>query len=659
MSGSTRHRWQRTVAPLAAATLAGTFALAGQSAAVAATAAAAPAGSSAGGSAVAGVITLRSTATFPTASPGGSPSTARARGHSAASLQGLVNRSHSPRPTSRTIFPAAGPLAPPTVRPTAVIAGTPGLQRSFEGLNAFDQRTADNGNQFTVEPPDQGLCAGNGYVLETVNDVIRAYTTSGTPVTAVTSLNRFYGYPSQINRTNGQIGPFVTDPSCLFDQTTRRFYVVVLTLDVNPKTGAFTMANHLDIAVSRSANPAGGWVFYSIPAQDNGAQGTPRHAGCPCLGDFPHIGADAHGFFITTNEYPFSNAPGRFGNNYNGAQIYAMSKRLLAAGASRVPFVHFQNTFLRSQGTTYPGFSVWPTQVPDQQYATAHNGTEYFISSIAGQEARPTNFTGFANQVGVWQVTNTASLDLPHPAPRLAGALIDSQVYGVPPQSMQKVGPVPLRDCLVVTCLPGLGPSSSEVEGGLDSSDSRMLTAWYAGGQILGALDTVMQVNGNLQAGPAWFSVKPGNTPARSSITRQGYLGVAGNNVIYPAVATNPAGDGVMALTLVGKGYYPSAAYAPMSLTGPGPVSVAGMGQAPQDGFCEYLFFNCGGTSTPSIRPRWGDYGAAVYDQGTIWTGSEYIAASCSFAEFRNDPSCGGTRAVLANWSTRVSQITP
>jgi len=45
----------------------------------------------------------------------------------------------------------------------------PQFDSGFEGLNLFQQRYARGGNQFTVEPPDQGLCVGNGFVMETVN----------------------------------------------------------------------------------------------------------------------------------------------------------------------------------------------------------------------------------------------------------------------------------------------------------------------------------------------------------------------------------------------------------------------------------------------------------------------------------------------------------
>src|SRR6266545_1505328 len=52
------------------------------------------------------------------------------------------------------------------------VKSNPQFNTGFEGLNHFQQRYSRGGNQFSLEPPDQGLCVGNGYVLETVNDVL-------------------------------------------------------------------------------------------------------------------------------------------------------------------------------------------------------------------------------------------------------------------------------------------------------------------------------------------------------------------------------------------------------------------------------------------------------------------------------------------------------
>ena len=70
----------------------------------------------------------------------------------------------------------------------------PGLNGGFDGLNFHDQRYSNHGNQFSVEPPDQGLCAGNGFVMESVNDVLAIYDRSGNRLVGPVDLNTFYGY---------------------------------------------------------------------------------------------------------------------------------------------------------------------------------------------------------------------------------------------------------------------------------------------------------------------------------------------------------------------------------------------------------------------------------------------------------------------------------
>ena len=605
-------------------------------------------------------ITKNASVSFPASRAAGQPSGVQA--HELPPGEGpegdsSAMRSHSKGPRGKNH--SADVLRPPVVPPTRV-NGSEGLNRSWLGLDGFDQRYANGGNQFSVEPPDQGLCVGNNYVVEAVNDVVRVYRTNGSAATAVSDLNSFYGYPAQIDRTTGLTGPFVTDPTCIYDHGSGRFFLVVLTLEVDPETGAFLGPNHLDLAVSRTSDPTGRWDIYRLPVQDDGTQGTPKHTDCPCIGDYPHIGSDAHAVFLTTNEYPFTDAPGLYGNNFNGAQIYALDKAALVSGTSRINVVHFQNTFLPSGDSKVPGFTVWPAQVPDSHYATAQGGTEYFLSSIAGEEAQPRRFTGMADRIGVWSVTNTETITDRRPDLQLQRGLVHSEVYGVPPLSDQKTGPVPLRDCVLVNCNDVLGvgvtPPRHESEGQLDSNDSRMQQVYYSGGRLYGALDTVMRVDGSLQAGIAWFAVRPGSTAGSSTVARQGYVGVAENNVNYPAIAVLPDGTGAMAFTLVGQDYYPTAAYTLFDSSGPGDVQIGALGRAPQDGFSEYTAFLDPGQT---LRPRWGDYSAAVTNGSNVFMATEYIQSRCTFSQFRTDMTCGGTRAPLINWATRIYSVTP
>ena len=272
---------------------------------------------------------------------------------------------------------------------------------------------------------------GNGDVVEVVNDVFNVYSATtgasllpdntaanivaGFPrnVNHAVDLNSFLGYPPAINRTTGVRGPEVTDPSCIFDPQTQRFFVVALTLDpqVNgPCQGVLSCMNHLDLAVSQTSDPAGGWNIYRIDVTNDGANAGGVNPG-PYLGDYPHMGADANGIYLTTNAYPWHE------NGFGGAQIYALSKAQLAAGAPAVTIQHI-NTFglvnaPSDAGSTQPGFTVWPAQSPGTQFNLSNNGTEYFLSSNAADEAqKPVSGnagTHSSNQLIVWTLTNTGT----------------------------------------------------------------------------------------------------------------------------------------------------------------------------------------------------------------------------------------------------------
>ncbi|GAC1520651.1 MAG: hypothetical protein NVS2B16_27880 [Chloroflexota bacterium] len=387
---------------------------------------------------------------------------------------------------------------------------SPVLNLSFDGLNHVNQRLANGGRQFSVEPPDQGLCAGNGYVVESVNDVLRVYDTHGSALMGVADLNTFYGYaPAIVRGAHTAFGPFVTDPSCYFDAATQRWFNVVLTLDTNPKNGQFLGTNHIDMAVSNTADPTGAWTIYRVAAQNDGTQGTPNH-GCsygPCFADYPHIGADANGFYVTTNEYSF------FGPEFHGAQIYAFSKNALASNAANIKVTEIDT---HSADNGFPGFTIWPATSPADQAASAAGGTEYFMSSNAAAEAHDpgdgSSVGQASQQLLVWNLTNTSSLDSDNPQVSLDHSVVDVGTYAAPPKADQKSGNFPLGQCLndtsCATFLNGepnaFGP---ETQSTLDSNDTRMQQVTFANGKLWGALDTALTVDGVNKAGIEYFIV--------------------------------------------------------------------------------------------------------------------------------------------------------
>ena len=562
-------------------------------------------------------------------------------GASGGSGKAVINRSLPGKP-------AKGPSATSSKKAKS----NPVLKVSFDGIFHRQQRLANGGNQFSVEPPDQGLCAGNGFVMEVVNDVLNVFDTSGNPqLSFPVDLNTFYGYPAAIVRSTNTFGPSITDPSCYFDVDTQRWFVDVLTLDVIPTgdfAGFLTGENHLDLAVSSTSNPLGPYVIYSIPTEDDGTLGQPNHD-CPfCFGDYPHIGADANGIYLTTNEFSLAGGP------FHGSQIYAFSKRQLAANASVVNGVHIDTADPSLLLDGNQGFTVWPATSPGAVYSTANGGTEFLLSSVAVFNDSQTD-----NRLRLWTLSNTRSLDT-NLAVTLKTAVVNVETYAHPPTSEQKAGDFPLGQCLnIAACATNVilgfpDPHAPNPEYQLDSNDSRMQQVVYANGKLWASLDTALLVNGVNKAGVAWFVLNP-STP---KVDIQGYLGLPDGNLTYPAVGVTPSGRGVIAFTLVGTNAFPSAAYASLDAkAGAGPVTLAQAGAGPADGFSGYQIFN---DPNPN-RPRWGDYGATVADGNSLWIASEYISQTCTLTQYLTAPigSCGGTRSSLANWATRISKLTP
>lgn len=546
------------------------------------------------------------------------------------------------RPGVDTPAPAPLPTDPPTVHGKSVVAAGAGL-RGFVGLNHFDQRFSSGGNQFSTEPPDGAICAGAGREIEMVNSALAAFDRKGNLIAGPIGLNEFFGLKPEIDRATGEYGPFTGDIKCLFDPGTSRWFLSMVDLEQDPVTGDFTGRTFVDWAVSKTSDPTGAFAAFQIDAS-NGDGTTPGHPGCPCLADQPLIGVDAYGFYITTNEFSF------FGEEFNGAQVYAIGKAglLRAARGGPVPKAVWFDQLPLAEG---PAYSLQPASPStDRQFERANRGTAYFLSAL--------EFNGtFDNRIAAWAMTNTRSLGEAHPRPVLQSRVIRSETYGLPPMVDQKDGPTPLRDALAAGLLgdPVANPLSQ-----LDGGDDRVSAASLASGLLWGTLATAVRFDptGPSHVGAAWFAVKPwfdhGRLKAR--VVRQGYVAVRDQDVSYPALSVNAAGKGVIAFTLTGTDRFPSSAFVRVDRSGTGPVRLAAAGVGPQDGFSGYKL----APTDPEPRPRWGDYtGTAVDETGHIWFETEYIGQSCTIDAYVVDPTCGGTRTLLANWGTFIGRVDP
>ena len=511
----------------------------------------------------------------------------------------LVPASLSQTVTSITV---STPQSRPTISATGIIG--------FNGLTHLDQRNANSGNQYSVEPPNPSIAVSNGFILEGVNNAVQVYTTSGMPLLGtVVSTNQLFGLPAAIDRTTGVSGVFPTDMRVFYDQGINRWFILQRAQCCD---SAGNNVNHSEIyiAVSASADPTGTYNNYVIDTTD------PLRTGCSlgCVADYPQIGADQYGFYISSDEYPIG-ADGDPSQYPIGATILAISKAQLAAGTPSP--AAYQFVLPTSSGFE---FAIAPAVTPPGgSYSIGLGGVEFFVSSIA---------TG-ANALSVWAMVNTSSLDTLSPKPLLTRIVVPTQAYSPPPYASQKPGPLPYGQ----TQIPGfLAP--------LDSSDSRMLSLVAAAGRLFVTFDTaVTDEKGRFLAGVAYFVLSPTlRGTLTATVLSQGNLSASnGNHLLKPAFGVNPKGNGAIGFTLVGPDYFPSAAFVPINgLTVGATIQVAAFGALPEDGFTGYQ----------TGVARWGDYATAVAaSDGSIWIVSEYIP---------NLP-----RSQYANWGTYVMQYTP
>ncbi len=562
-----------------------------------------------------------------------------------------------------------GNVRPPSAGSLPVSQNIAGVVSRFQGLNHFDSRYSGGGNAFSGEPPDQGMCVGGNHVFEIVNSVVQVYTLGGTPLIAGNkafpdgpsvglTLNEFYGLPPNFVRPNGPYGPEMFDTSCLYDPTTGRWFATSASLDLNTTTGDFIGSGQVWLAVSTSSNPLGSWKIWSIDTTNNGQNGSPDHhcLGGYCFGDYPQIGMDANGFYITTNEFEF------FGPGFNGSQLYSLSKADLVAGTTSPTMALFENI----PTSTYSdlSYTMQPVNALPADRDTSAGGTMYF-----GMSGSP--FTsGLAGNIVLYGLSNTSSLDTGTPNLTLQETSVPTQAYAAPGFAQQENGPMPLLSCINSLACIGVHYPNIKAPSVLDAGNSgKVYGAWLHGGDVYLTTGTPLVGSGaawyntnngawkaiKQRTGVAWFILHPANTGAglTAALKGNGYVAVQGANLTYPSIVVGPSGAGAIGATLVGPNNYPSAAVARFAPgRAPTLVQLTGQGVGPNDGFTA--------TGEGGYDPRWGDYGAGtVTPDGTMWFANEYTAQTCTVAEFNIDTTCGYTRTFYANWSTHITAVNP
>jgi hypothetical protein len=558
-----------------------------------------------------------------------------------------------------TGFASTPSLASVPVVSSDQIINSQGGAITAKGVNALDNYEI---NGVDYEPPDQGLCAGNGYVVDVVNTVLRVYTTS------------FASYSSDIspNTIDGlALSAFTSDPRCLYDQATGHWFLTQLFINFASPGQGFEY-----IAVSTTSVPWGLWNVYVLNVTDSfpstaSYPGQTKDPGCPCFGDQPLLGASRDALVVSTNEFSI------FGTTFNGAQIYLLDKLGLALGYNYVSFVHLNTLGVPTpdgkcvpSGGVFCWYSVNPSGSPTpNQFDNSNAGIQYALSSLEFQG------TG-DNRIAAWAFTNLRSLHSFSPAVSysiyVAGGLeryLDPVgATGNAFLAPQKPGPIPLGKVVYSNHpnAPLYGCKGECPEGLIQSNGDGMFDdVVYAQGALWGAVDTEVRgqaSSSTIYAGVAYWVVSAFDSSF--SMADQGYVAAKGEDIVFPSVGVGPTGNGVIAFSLTGADYYPSSAYGWITKSSDGLVGhkmyVADEGMSPYDATTEYQCISgtCKPSSGLSYTPRFGDYSWAVWYGGKVYFATEYIQyKNCGIIQYKTDPSCGDTRGPDANWGTSLNSL--
>ena len=583
-----------------------------------------------------------------------------------------------------------------------------------KGLNAVDSAESTSlvpppGLPVDIEPPDQGLCAGNGYVVEDNNiGEILVFNTALSRQSAPISLDAIMGLTSRAWSSGG-------DPSCEFDSSNggHWFFTEIVSASPEVSGGAFTgcfaaVANgcYEGIAVSQGSSPFGPYNVYYLNANYN-----PKEPGYPnLLNDFAKIAVTRDAFLVFYDEFPLLGG-GLGGGGFNGAQEFAFDKNALehgrrvalAYGGPNPDFnVAIENMGLiptpdgTCKGTA--GIDCWSAVIPAQpadagQYDN-HYGGSGFMTSALDFESFFGNPSAGDNRVAAWDWTGLSNLSS-RGCRSCGGVNFGGQVFtgqepyygpenlfGVGNLAPQKAGPIPLgAECAT----PEVGaPSQPCPEGGINPNSDTMTQVSQAQGQLWSALPTEVDQtfatsSDEIHNGAAYWVIDTGSFDRTGlfSITNQGYVSAAREDLEFPAMAaegTGGNGKAIMDFTLNGNGgptgaddggFYPSTAYGRLTATSHGlqgsTINIADLGQSPQDGFTEYAPFPAAGNPP---RPRWGDYSWGIYlpdGSDRLYFATNYIQyPNCTGSAFTlTIGTCGGTRDGYANWGTSVNYVVP
>jgi len=223
-----------------------------------------------------------------------------------ASLPAATDRGARPqRPLLRIAAPDGSTGAPTSVGPRALAVAPPSPDLATTNSDATaTEPTAFAGLQDTTgsEPPDPWIAVGPDHIIQAVNTTFRISDRAGNAVDTV-AMEAFFGL-SAIADYDAE----VFDPRVIFDRLQNRWVAIETSFDCYASADASIGTGYIDIAISDTADPTGGWSVVSVAYPD-------------VVPDYPGLGTSTDKVVVSANLFPIVLGGGAFGCDVSGPFI--------------------------------------------------------------------------------------------------------------------------------------------------------------------------------------------------------------------------------------------------------------------------------------------------------------------------------------------------
>ena len=380
----------------------------------------------------------------------------------------------------------------------------------------------DFGSDQEITPPNEDVAAGPADIVEVVNSTIFIFSRTGA-ILGSADLNTFMDVAD---------GYYSSDPRVIYDASGGRFWVTITEVpDEYQSPSDCPESAPVLIAVSGSSNPLpfSGWTVYGLPMETfGGSTGQPLTE----FGDQPGLGISSNTVTVTFDDYTCN-------NEFNGSEIDVLQKTDFETDSGTNALDYFYDGPFAPQPVQGLG-SMSLTYIVSNQSDCSGNGCLNGNGTIP--DALVQAYTGTPEGAG--GVTNG-----PYVFISMSPTAVDDSTGFLPPADQ-----------------PGGGPQ-------LQTNDDRFLNAVFKNGEIWTADGTSCEPSGDTMQRDcldyveiAASATSPSPTP---TLTNQiNNVGINQDDLFYPAVSLDSAGDLITVFDESSTSIYPSIEDASIASTG-------------------------------------------------------------------------------------------